>query len=221
MAIGPSLRQPPPLPKCGHIFLSVSDSITPISSTAQQPNTCTCHSTAKHIHSSLNSQTHAPVTQQPNTCTCHSTAKHMHLSLNSQTHAPVTQQPNTCTRHSTAKHVHPSLNSQTHAPVTQQPNTRTRHSTAKHTHPSLNSQTHAPVKLEPSLSYISIQQYTVPAKSTRLSLNPPNTHTHTHIHTHLPCVCVPVQIFPPLLHPQFWERSGNVPALVRLLQVGW
>ena len=165
MAIGPSLRQPPPLPKCGHIFLSVSDSITPISSTAQQPNTCTCHSTAKHIHSSLNSQTHAPVTQQPNT--------------------------------------------------------RTRHSTAKHTHPSLNSQTHAPVKLEPSLSYISIQQYTVPAKSTRLSLNPPNTHTHTHIHTHLPCVCVPVQIFPPLLHPQFWERSGNVPALVRLLQVGW
>ena len=25
-------------------------------------------------------------------------------------------------------------------------------------------------------------------------------------------------IFPPLLSPQFWERPGNVPALVRLLQ---
>lgn len=31
-----------------------------------------------------------------------------------------------------------------------------------------------------------------------------------------------LQIFPPLLAPIFWERSGNVPALVRLLQVcGW
>ena len=28
-----------------------------------------------------------------------------------------------------------------------------------------------------------------------------------------------MQIFPPLLTPLFWERSGNVPALVRLLQV--
>ncbi len=28
-----------------------------------------------------------------------------------------------------------------------------------------------------------------------------------------------LQIFPPLLSPVFWERSGNVPALVRLLQV--
>ncbi|GIL79703.1 hypothetical protein Vretimale_12351 [Volvox reticuliferus] len=27
-----------------------------------------------------------------------------------------------------------------------------------------------------------------------------------------------LQIFPPLLSPMFWERSGNVPALVRLLQ---
>jgi CAS/CSE protein, C-terminus len=27
-------------------------------------------------------------------------------------------------------------------------------------------------------------------------------------------------IFPPLLTPLFWERSGNVPALVRLLKVG-
>ena len=27
-------------------------------------------------------------------------------------------------------------------------------------------------------------------------------------------------IFPPLLTPVFWERSGNIPALVRLLQVG-
>ena len=26
-------------------------------------------------------------------------------------------------------------------------------------------------------------------------------------------------IFPPLLSPLFWERPGNVPALVRLLQV--
>lgn len=25
-------------------------------------------------------------------------------------------------------------------------------------------------------------------------------------------------IFPPLLTPTFWERSGNIPALVRLLQ---
>lgn len=29
-----------------------------------------------------------------------------------------------------------------------------------------------------------------------------------------------MQIFPPLLSPVFWERSGNVPALVRLIQVG-
>ncbi len=28
-----------------------------------------------------------------------------------------------------------------------------------------------------------------------------------------------LQIFPPLLSPQFWERPGNVPPLVRLLQV--
>lgn len=28
-----------------------------------------------------------------------------------------------------------------------------------------------------------------------------------------------LQIFPPLLSPVFWERSGNVPALVRLMQV--
>lgn len=28
-----------------------------------------------------------------------------------------------------------------------------------------------------------------------------------------------MQIFPPLLSPVFWERSGNVPALVRLIQV--
>ena len=27
-----------------------------------------------------------------------------------------------------------------------------------------------------------------------------------------------LQIFPPLLSPAFWERPGNVPALVRLLQ---
>lgn len=27
------------------------------------------------------------------------------------------------------------------------------------------------------------------------------------------------QLFPPLLSPTFWERSGNIPALVRLLQV--
>uniref|UniRef100_A0A7S3VJD6 Importin N-terminal domain-containing protein n=1 Tax=Dunaliella tertiolecta TaxID=3047 RepID=A0A7S3VJD6_DUNTE len=33
-----------------------------------------------------------------------------------------------------------------------------------------------------------------------------------------PLPAVYLQIFPPLLHPQFWERSGNVPALVRLLQ---
>lgn len=34
-----------------------------------------------------------------------------------------------------------------------------------------------------------------------------------------PLPAVYMQIFPPLLLPQFWERSGNVPALVRLLQV--
>jgi hypothetical protein len=28
-----------------------------------------------------------------------------------------------------------------------------------------------------------------------------------------------IKIFPPLLSPVFWERPGNVPALVRLLQV--
>ena len=28
-----------------------------------------------------------------------------------------------------------------------------------------------------------------------------------------------MQIFPPLLSPHFWERPGNVPPLVRLLQV--
>ncbi|KAL6747498.1 Cse1-domain-containing protein [Haematococcus lacustris] len=33
-----------------------------------------------------------------------------------------------------------------------------------------------------------------------------------------PLPAVYLQIFPPLLHPQFWERSGNVPALVRLMQ---
>lgn len=27
-----------------------------------------------------------------------------------------------------------------------------------------------------------------------------------------------VQMFPPLLSPTFWERPGNIPALVRLLQ---
>ncbi len=34
-----------------------------------------------------------------------------------------------------------------------------------------------------------------------------------------PLPAVYLQIFPPLLAPTFWERSGNVPALVRLLQV--
>ena len=34
-----------------------------------------------------------------------------------------------------------------------------------------------------------------------------------------PLPAVYMQIFPPLLSPVFWERSGNVPALVRLLQV--
>ena len=29
-----------------------------------------------------------------------------------------------------------------------------------------------------------------------------------------------LSIFPPLLTPVFWERAGNIPALVRLLQVG-
>lgn len=33
-----------------------------------------------------------------------------------------------------------------------------------------------------------------------------------------PLPAVYLQIFPPLLAPTFWERSGNVPALVRLLQ---
>ena len=34
-----------------------------------------------------------------------------------------------------------------------------------------------------------------------------------------PLTAVYMQIFPPLLSPVFWERSGNVPALVRLIQV--
>ena len=34
-----------------------------------------------------------------------------------------------------------------------------------------------------------------------------------------PLPAIYLQIFPPLLMPIFWERSGNVPALVRLLQV--
>ena len=29
-----------------------------------------------------------------------------------------------------------------------------------------------------------------------------------------------LSIFPPLLNPMFWERSGNIPALVLLVQVG-
>ena len=28
-----------------------------------------------------------------------------------------------------------------------------------------------------------------------------------------------MQLLPPLLSPQFWERPGNVPPLVRLIQV--
>ena len=34
-----------------------------------------------------------------------------------------------------------------------------------------------------------------------------------------PLPAVYMQIFPPLLSPVFWERSGNIPALVRLIQV--
>ncbi|KAG1661631.1 hypothetical protein FOA52_002861 [Chlamydomonas sp. UWO 241] len=34
-----------------------------------------------------------------------------------------------------------------------------------------------------------------------------------------PLPAVYLQIFPPLLSPVFWERSGNIPALVRLMQV--
>ena len=34
-----------------------------------------------------------------------------------------------------------------------------------------------------------------------------------------PLPAIYMQIFPPLLSPVFWERSGNVPALVRLIQV--
>eukprot|EP00955_Chlamydomonas_euryale_P098806 365171-Chlamydomonas_euryale.AAC.10 len=33
-----------------------------------------------------------------------------------------------------------------------------------------------------------------------------------------PLPAVYMQIFPPLLSPVFWERSGNIPALVRLIQ---
>ena len=41
-----------------------------------------------------------------------------------------------------------------------------------------------------------------------LELRPPEAPVAEAYHT----------IFPPLLTPTFWERSGNVPALVRLLQ---
>ena len=34
-----------------------------------------------------------------------------------------------------------------------------------------------------------------------------------------PLPAIYMAIFPPLLSPVFWERSGNVPALVRLIQV--